>query len=221
MRKLAVLLLMAGAAALYGQNGGGTRVVIRELFGTVEVKAPGAQEWTAATVGQELERAGMISTGFKSGAVLAMGDSLLSVRPLTRLTVEELESRSGNERVNISLQTGRLRAEVKAPPGGKTEFTVYTPSASASVRGTVFEFDGTELRVEEGKVHLTGGDTSGTYVGVGHRVTTDPETGRTAGVTETIREELTPSLPAGMQPEAESTTAAPASLGLDAGFDWN
>jgi hypothetical protein len=162
----------------------------------------------------------VVSTGFKSTAVIALGNSVLSVQPLTRLTVEDIRESAGNERVNINLQTGRIRADVKPPVGGKTEFTVKSPSATASVRGTSFEFDGLNLRVEEGRVHVSGGDRSGTYVGVGHSVSTDIETGRTISAVETAREELVPSLPAGVNTAPAVPAAQPVTGDIDATFHW-
>jgi ferric-dicitrate binding protein FerR (iron transport regulator) len=103
--------------------------------------------------------------------------------------------------------------------GGTTEFTVRSPTATASVRGTAFEFDGIRLKVDEGRVHVSGGDRSGTYVGAGHLALTDIETGRTAGAAETAREELSPALPAGTESAPEIVTE-PSTGDIDAGFDW-
>jgi hypothetical protein len=218
-----VFLLLAGRyAGLYAQESAGSRAVIRETSGTVEIKAPGSRDWVPARSGQSIARTSVISTGFKSTAVIALGNSLLSVQPLTRLTVEEIQETAGNERVNINLQTGRIRADVKPPAGGKTEFTVRSPSATASVRGTSFEFDGVNLRVDEGRVHVTGGDRSGTYVGAGHSVSSDIETGRMVSAAEKIRGELAPTLPAGIDSTpAVSSPARPATGDIDAVFFWN
>jgi ferric-dicitrate binding protein FerR (iron transport regulator) len=161
----------------------------------------------------------MISTGFKSGAVVAIGNSTLSVQPLSRLSVEELVLMERGEKVGVNLRAGRIRAEVKPPAGGKTEFTIRSPSVTASVRGTAFEFDGVELRVEEGRVHVAGGDGGGIYVGAGHAVKTDIESGLTAGVAQAAREELTPPAPAGAG-AAEAPASAVLAGDIDAGFEW-
>jgi hypothetical protein len=209
------ILFALAAAALFSQE-----VIIREINGTVEVKEPNAAAWSPARQGQNISRAAVVSTGFKSTAILGVGNSVLTVQPLTRLTVDEIQESSGNERVNLSLQAGRIRADVKPPVGGKTEFTVKSPTATASVRGTAFEFNGIQLRVDEGRVHLSGGDQSGAYVGAGHQIRIDTENGRTASVTETIREELAPSLPAGMDASPEIKISPVIAGDLEAGFDW-
>jgi hypothetical protein len=217
------LLILLGSfvlfTALYAQESG-PRAIVREITGTVEIKAPGSSNWVPARPGQSIARAAVVSTGFKSTAVIALGNSLLSVQPLTRLTVEEIRESAGNERVNISLQTGRIRADVKPPVGGKTEFTVKSPSATASVRGTSFEFDGLNLRVDEGRVHVTGGDRNGTYVGAGQSVSADIETGRTISVIETAKEELVPSLPVGVNTAPAVPATQRATGTIDATFHW-
>jgi hypothetical protein len=123
------------------------------MTGTVELKAPGSTVWRAARSGDNLEKETIISTGFKSTAILKVGSSTLTVRPLTRLSLEELLTNKDNsESINIGLRTGRLSVNVKAPAGSRTEFTVNTPVATASVRGTSFSMDSTNLRVSEGSV---------------------------------------------------------------------
>jgi ferric-dicitrate binding protein FerR (iron transport regulator) len=100
------------------------------------------------------------------------------------------------------------------------EFTVRSPVATASVRGTSFEFNGIQLRVDEGRVHLRGGNQSGSYVGAGHQARADIESGRTVSAAETLREELAPSPPAGMDSAPEIKTVPAMDGNINAGFDW-
>jgi hypothetical protein len=151
---LTAALSTAGAGLLSAQDA--RSAVIRDLAGTVEVKAPRADAWTAAYRGQVLDIDMLISTGFKSTAVIVLGNSVLTVRPLTRLSLTELSRVQDNEKVEFRLQTGRVRAEVKAPAAGQTDFTVRSSAATASVRGTVFEFDTLNLLVSEGAVEFSG-----------------------------------------------------------------
>jgi hypothetical protein len=148
----AVLALLIPAAALSAQD---AFAEIRELSGTVEIQTAGGH-WTPARAGDKLGKSALISTGFKSTALLAVGNSTLVVRPLTRLSIEELARSQGDEEVNVFLRTGRVRAEVKAPEGRKTQFSVRSPSATASVRGTAFNFDTQNLSVSEGTVRFSG-----------------------------------------------------------------
>jgi hypothetical protein len=218
-----VLFLAMAAPLLFAQE-----ALIREISGTVEVKAANAADWSPAVRGQSIARSTLISTGFKSSALIVIGNSTLSVQPLTRLSLEELASAEGSEKVDLSLRTGRVRANVKPPAEGKIDFTVRSPSSTASVRGTSFEFNGIELRVAEGTVHLSGAGRNGTYVGAGHIARANIETGRITGAVETAQEELAPSVPAGADggpaikvlPPPAGNPAVPPAGDIDAGFDW-
>jgi hypothetical protein len=161
----------------------------------VEIMLPGENSWKAAVPGQPIGGDTKISTGFRSTAFVTLGNSTLIIRPLTRLTLDEIIHIQGDEKVNISMQIGRVRAEVKPPEGGATSFTVQSPMVTASVRGTSFDFDGTNLTVDEGRVHITGGDRAGVYVGVGQRSYSDPQTGKTTGGAVSFLADLSPSIP--------------------------
>jgi hypothetical protein len=206
------LAFLLGAAALFSQE-----AVIREISGTVELKAPGAAAWSPAQRGQTIGRKVLISAGFKSSAIIVIGNSLLTVQPLTRLSLEDLVRIEGQEKVNINLRAGRVRADVKPPLGGTTEFTVKSPTSTASVRGTVFEFDGIQLKVDEGRVHVSGSG-GGTYVAAGHIAKLDIQTGRTVSAAETAREDLTPPAPAGTTIVPETKIAPPGDV--EVRFEW-
>jgi hypothetical protein len=148
--------LFAGAAADTGR-GEVIFVTLQSLTGKVEVKENSNSPWVAASVGARLTRNSSISTGLRSTATLALGNSVLTIRPLTRLTLEELAKRE-TEKITVYLQTGRVRAEVTPPEGGKTDFTVRSPIATASVRGTAFDFDTVNLKVDTGRVRFAGAD---------------------------------------------------------------
>jgi hypothetical protein len=210
------LLLVCGAAGLFAQE-----TLIQEIWGTVEVKAAGEAEWKAARQGQTLERGALISTGFNSGALIISGSSKVTLRPLSRLSVEELAAAGSGEKVDINLLAGGLRVSVQPPAGGRVSFNVRSPIATASVRGTEFEFDGVRVRVEEGRVHMSGNSGGGgAYVSAGHIGRVDSESGRAAGAAETAREELAPPPPAGTGNGPGTPKAAPVTADIEAGFEW-
>jgi hypothetical protein len=186
MKQICAVLLIVAGTFLYAQE-----AYIREVIGTVEVKAPGTSAWRAARIGERISRDTLISTGFKSSVRIDLGNSTLIVRPVSRLSLEELQRIQNSESVQLNLVTGRVRADVRPPPSGKTAFTVRSPTGSASVRGTAFTFDGVNLNVADGNVYFTGGDGLGVYVGAGHRAVSDPLTGRASGAAEQFRAELT------------------------------
>jgi len=156
MKKIIVLVFLTAffVTGIFAQAG-----IIREVTGEVEIKPAGAAAFVPATAGTAVNRNTIISTGFRSTAVIAIGSSNITVRPLTRLSLAEIQSSANTESVNVNLQAGRVRVEVSPPAGTRANFTVQSPSATASVRGTSFDFDTVNLNVHEGKVVF--GGTSG------------------------------------------------------------
>jgi hypothetical protein len=151
MKKTVMLILFLICAFVFADTLA-SQARISEMTGTVELKKAGTENWLPAKTGDNIEKSTVISTGFKSTAILSVGNSTIIVRPLTRLSVEELVNQNDTETINIGLNAGRVRVEVKPPAGGKASFSSQSPSATASVRGTVFEMDTVSLRVIEGAV---------------------------------------------------------------------
>ena len=150
MKRLTLfILLLQGAALIFAQN---PEAFIREMTGTVELKAPGASNWVPAKTGDRIQMASFISTGIKSIAVLAVGNSTITVRPFTNLSLESLIEQDNTEKVSLELRTGRIKADVNPPAGKKADFSIRTPMITASVRGTSFDLDPINLRVQEGRV---------------------------------------------------------------------
>jgi hypothetical protein len=173
--------------------------IIREISGTVELKPNDQADWIPAKTGDAIAVSAIISTGFKSAAVIAVGNSTLLVRPLTRLSLSELLSRNETETVELNLRTGRVRVEVTPPAGGKTDFTVRAPTATASVRGTVFDIDTLNLRVIEGTVRYEGAARAcPVLVNTGQSTWVDSGTGKASNpVTAAETSRALPALPGG------------------------
>ena len=197
-------MILAGIIFLCAVSGiSAQQAVIRDLAGTVEIKRAGATAWEPARQGQFLTGDTAISTGFRSTAVITLGNSVLVVRPLTRLTLAELSRMQDTEKVELNLQTGRVRADVKPPEGAKTEFTVRSSAATASVRGTVFEFDTYNLTVNEGTVEFVGALGASVLIDAGGISYTGDTTGRAIPPEETAAAELKPDLPIASNPLPE------------------
>ena len=145
-----ILLLLAGSG-VFAQNG-----MIKELMGTVELKQAGQTGFVAAKSGDTVAKDTIVSTGLRSSALIEMGSSVITVRPLTRLSLAEISAAEGTETLNVSLQSGRVRVDVNPPKGTQTSMKILAPMAVASVRGTSFEFDTQFLRVLEGTVAFQG-----------------------------------------------------------------
>jgi len=159
---LTFFLLMITGLGAFAQNG-----KIRELSGTVELKNPGAANYVPAKTGETVSQKTVISTGFKSTALIEVGSALLTVRPLTRLTLTEISASSGAETLNVNLQAGRVRVDVNPPAGTRASMSISSPSATASVRGTSFEFDTRNLYVNHGTVNFKGSRGAGILVSDG------------------------------------------------------
>jgi hypothetical protein len=108
-----------------------------------------AAAFTLVQKGSQVARDIIVSTGFKSAAIIEVGSSVITVRLLTRFSLSEIQSSANTENLNINLQAGRIRVDVKPPVGTKASDKVQSPSAAASVRGTVFYMDTKNLAVSK------------------------------------------------------------------------
>jgi hypothetical protein len=165
---LLIIVLVAGAA--FSQN----KAVVKRILGKVEIQRPG-EAWIPAAVGMELPLRATISTGFNSQAVLEIGKSVLTLRALTRIRIDELQVRDNVAVTGLSMPVGRIRAEVRSTEGLSTDFRVRSPVSTAAVRGTGFDGDGSIFTCFDDSVDLInqGGIPTKVYKG---------ETGKIAGL---------------------------------------
>lgn len=108
--------------------------------------------WKPMKAGDPVIAGSMISTGFKSEATVKLGASILTIRPLTRMTLTQLVEKVDTVDTELYLEVGNVKAEVKSLDNKKNGFSVKSPVATASVRGTVFEIGVDEVVVLEGTV---------------------------------------------------------------------
>ncbi|MDR0584945.1 MAG: FecR family protein [Treponema sp.] len=165
---------------------------ITELAGTVELKPAGA-----AASGDPVERSTIVSMGFKSSVVIEVGSATILVRPLTRLSLEEIAVREDTETVRMNLRAGRVRVDVNPPSGAKADFTVVSPTATASVRGTGFEMGTRSVQVNEGVVAYRGSRGAPALVYAGSENSVNITTGKAANSVDIIQTGLLPPPPAG------------------------
>lgn len=120
--------------------------------------------WKALSVGDNLKSGDTIQTGFRSSAVLKIKDSTVNVEALTRMTVEQLSENSEKDNVRVFVKTGGVKSDVQKSNSKKIGFTVRTPVATASVRGTEFSventFSSTRVNTTRGKVAVWSGKNS-------------------------------------------------------------
>jgi len=173
MSMLAAAVLLLSLAPLVELAAQQPQARVVSFNGRVEVRDSAAAAWRAVESGMQLPLGATISTGFGAEAQLEIGPATLDVRPLSRLTLEELVEREGLVQSDIFLQVGRVRAEVRSTAGRQSEFRMRSPVATAAVRGTSFEFDGVNLAVETGSVSLANKTGETVTVGGGESSSSD------------------------------------------------
>lgn len=142
---LALLLLAALNVSLFALDG---QVVT--VSGKVEFQTA-AGIWKPLRAGDPVASGTMISTGFKAEATVKLGASILTVKPLTRMSLTQLVEKEDTVDTELYLEVGNVKAEVNSLNNKKNGFTVKSPVATASVRGTVFEI-GDKLVITQGSV---------------------------------------------------------------------
>lgn len=124
------------------------------IVGKVERKD--GNDWVPLSVGETLKKGTVISTGFKSEGNFKINDSLLTLKALTRVTIEELVSSNNSDTTRLFMDTGAIKASVKRTEDRRPNFKVRTPVATASVRGTELEvFSSGRINVTEGLVSFS------------------------------------------------------------------
>jgi hypothetical protein len=202
MKSLAVFLCVLFCAASLAAEVPAVQsphALIQELTGTVEVRLPESPQWVSAREGMRLEQASLISTGLQSSAVILIGQSKIMVRPLTRLSIEELSALRETEQVGLFLRTGKVRAEVTPPDNGRINFTVRSPQATNSVRGTIFEFDTVHVTVEEGRVWFLPASGGGAALVRAGEFSAYIEATALVSLPHALTDSLRPELPPGME----------------------
>ncbi|MBR1537745.1 MAG: FecR domain-containing protein [Treponema sp.] len=118
--------------------------------------------WVSLKSGDNLDQGAVIQTGFKSEIVLKIKESTVTVASLTRITLQTLLEREGlagapgKDETAIFLDTGSLKSNVQKSKDRRVGFTVRSPVATASVRGTSLAirtaYKKTKLKTNSGKV---------------------------------------------------------------------
>lgn len=112
--------------------------IIMSVIGTVEIGKEG--NWKPASKGSIVKEGDLISTGFKSEALIRFNGSTMKLGSLTQVTLEQLASNQNKDSVSVYLKTGSVRSTVTHTSNKKVSYTVRNPVAVASVRGTDFTF---------------------------------------------------------------------------------
>lgn len=163
---LCMIPVLAGSLAA-------AEALVLEVDGDVEVRVTPDDEWMELEEDTIIPVGATISTGFGAGAVVEVGpNARLHIDSLSRLTIDQLIEREGIVESELELSVGRIQGEVQRVDERPTEFQVRSEVATASVRGTSFEFDGVNVRVFEGQVDLANRFNQRVSVSQGERSTT-------------------------------------------------
>lgn len=150
MKKLfTILFVLLFACKIFAADG-----VVTFVKGKVEVKR--GNSWVALKVGDKVAQSEVINTGFQSEAKVKLMNNVLYLGPVTRVTLSTLSSSSDKDKVNVYLSTGTIRSKVNRTDTKRVSYTVRTPIAVASVRGTDFiNYGPTSVDCLEGTVGVT------------------------------------------------------------------
>ena len=110
------------------------------VSGKAQVQKSGV--WKNISVGDVLTKGNLIQTGFKSQVVFSIKsnneNSKITVNQLSRITIEQLMEDNSGDTTSVFVTTGSVKSEIKKTTDFRTNYTVRSPVATASVRGTDF-----------------------------------------------------------------------------------
>jgi hypothetical protein len=163
---IALILLLAPSA-----EAADVTAVVAKITGKAQVLKDA--DWVPLTVGQQLAVGSTVSTGFRSELQLKIGPSTVTVKALSRLTVQDLIQTGTDVKTDLYLKVGKIDAEVNKSEAVTTQnFTVRSPVSTASVRGTAFTYDGFTLQVTRGMVEFSDLHGNKVFVPVGEAAKT-------------------------------------------------
>lgn len=180
------------------------------IEGKVEILEGGM--WIPVEEGDIIqERGAVISTGFKSNAVVSVKETNFTLGPLTRITIENMVAMENKDSIQIYIDSGSLKANVSSSDGRKVGFKVRSAVATASVRGTEFKVTSSgRLSVTQGLVSFGGPEASSAEVAKSEDNSTDvaPSEESNAGTVASANETSDGNVAAEEHPESTPFTSS-------------
>ena len=180
------------------------------IEGKVEILEGGM--WIPVEEGDIIqERGAVISTGFKSNAVVSVKETNFTLGPLTRITIENMVAMENKDSTQIYIDSGSLKANVSSSDGRKVGFKVRSAVATASVRGTEFKVTSSgRLSVTQGLVSFGGPEASSAEVAKSEDKSTDvaPSEESNAGTVASANETSDGNVAAEEHPESTPFTSS-------------
>ncbi len=136
--------------------------VVYKISGDVEVSHDGGKNFVPARIGDILKKGDFISTGYDSRGSVDFGYGQLDVGKMTQFRIDEFSDKENIKKTQLFLQVGSVQAKVKHTNSGRSDFSVVTPTANSSIRGSgmVVSYDDkskkTEVLVTEDKAYVKG-----------------------------------------------------------------
>ena len=192
---------------------------VTKITGKAQVQK--GADWIPLSVGQTLTPGDTISTGFRSELLLQIGPSVVTVKPLSRLTLQTLIQTGTELQTDLYLRVGKIDAQVnKSEVVTSQKFNAGSPVATASVRGTSFSFDTINLEVTRGLVNFTDfhGNTVSVPLGEAARASLPETGGGLATQQELVTQESVVDASAGSEVGQDAATADDEELSFD---DWD
>lgn len=125
---LLILVTLLCSMTLFAQTA--IQYTVKEVSGKVEVETA-AGKWEAVTVGMTLSPSAVINTGLNSKLVLQNGDTVLSIKPMKKGTVEKLIAELSGSGSSIKLGS-KVQSSGAAEDKGQVRSDVSTASTRAS-----------------------------------------------------------------------------------------
>lgn len=132
-----IIISMAALLCSYGLFGA-TATVVR-VQGSVKIRRPAG--WVNAVPGMVLSSGATVSTGFRAAAVVRImpTGTMVRVNQFTTVSISRLSQQGGTVSTGLQLKVGTVRAVVRNTVASRSRFSISTPVATASVRGTIPE----------------------------------------------------------------------------------
>jgi len=131
------LSFLAAALTALAQDGTNSMTARVEKVTGEAIWRTGTGSWQDAQPGQRLLEKAELSTGVESQVTIAFSDgSAMVVKELTQIRVAKLLKAEDRLKVEVQLRLGQIKAQVKHQETLRTNFSIQTPTATASVRGT-------------------------------------------------------------------------------------
>ncbi|MCR4580687.1 MAG: FecR domain-containing protein [Treponema sp.] len=128
-----LLVLFSISFSMFSANATATVSFVR---GKAEVNRN--NQWVPLKIGDSIYPEETLSTGFQSEIKIKFNNSVMALGALTRVTLEDLSSSSDKDSVSVFINSGSIRSRVSHTDAKRVNYTVKSPVAVASVRGTDF-----------------------------------------------------------------------------------